>query len=412
MTLNFNYSDLSLHSKLANFARDLIDLLVSLTYSISGSKIARVAQKKQLLIIRPDAIGDFIIFTGILPSIRELYPNQEWEITLLGSQEYKSLAEFIRLGVISFEPVFDSFISINRPIFGRNLIYRFKFQKFLQNFSYDTVLYPVYSRTSDGDQLVFITNANEKIGIDGNCLNITEQRKQKNNSNYTRLISVKSGWPSEVERNVSFVKELGIDKSVDGIPRWKIPETIVDESMKLATSHGIKPPFTIFCPGASAKYRIWPAQKIASVIDYIWNKYRIPALICGTQADKIISVEIQKNLKGAKVACLCGSTDLAQLSALISSAKLCVTMDSSPAHLAVAVNTPTVCVIGGGHYKRFFPYGDPKLFRAATEELDCFYCDWKCKFDTPLCVKDISVSTVTREIDELMNVLDNSMKGE
>jgi hypothetical protein len=29
-----------------------------------------------------------------------------------------------------------------------------------------------------------------------------------------------------------------------------------------------------------------------------------------------------------------------------------------------------------------------------------------------LCVKDISVSTVTREIDELMNVLDNSMKGE
>lgn len=87
-------------------------------------------------------------------------------------------------------------------------------------------------------------------------------------------------------------------------------------------------------------------------------------------------------------------------------------MDSSPAHLAVAVNTPTVCVIGGGHYKRFFPYGDPKLFRAATEELDCFYCDWKCKFDTPLCVKDISVSTVVREIGELMNVLDNSMKGE
>jgi len=61
--MTLNYFDLPLHSKLANFARDLIDLLVSLTYSISGSKIARVAQKKQLLIIRPDAIGDFIIFS-------------------------------------------------------------------------------------------------------------------------------------------------------------------------------------------------------------------------------------------------------------------------------------------------------------------------------------------------------------
>jgi ADP-heptose:LPS heptosyltransferase len=394
---NFGFS---VNTIIADFARNCIDSLVRLTNS--DQKASQTTFKKQLLIIRFDAIGDFVLFTGILPAIRELYPNQEWEITILASKECKSLAEFVRSGVISFEPIFDSFIPIDRLAFSRNLIYRFKFQKFLQSFSYDTVLHPVFSRYAQGDQLVFISNANEKIGIDGDCVNITWQRKQKNNSNYTKLIPSESGWLLEITRNVSFIKGLGIDKLIDGIPRWKMPSTIVDESMKLATSHGIGTPFAVVCPGASATCRIWPAQKISSVIDYLWNEYRMPVLICGTQADKIISVKIQKNLKGAKVACLCGSTNLAQLSALISSAKLCVSMDSSPAHLAVAVNTPVVCVIGGGFYKRFFPYGNPKLFRAATEELDCFYCDWKCKFSTPFCVRDISVSTVIKEVDFLI----------
>jgi hypothetical protein len=41
----------------------------------------------------------------------------------------------------------------------------------------------------------------------------------------------------------------------------------------------------------------------------------------------------------------------------------------------------------------------------ATEELDCFYCDWMCKFNKPICVDDITVKTVTKEIDELMNII-------
>ena len=29
-----------------------------------------------------------------------------------------------------------------------------------------------------------------------------------------------------------------------------------------------------------------------------------------------------------------------------------------PLHIAVAAGTPTVCLMGGGHFGRFFPYGD------------------------------------------------------
>lgn len=394
---------LSLRTEIAWAIRDITDFLIEAIKSKQPPH--RSGNKKQLLIIKPDAIGDFVIFTGILPALRELYPTQDWKITLLGGKQCKTLAEFVQTDVISNEPVFDSFISLDKLSFNQNLFYRIKFKQALHKSYYDSVIYPVFSRSRDADQLVVTSYAEQKIGIEGDCSNIPFKNKLKNNRKYTKLLQPELGWLSEIERNISVVKFLGYEKQLDGIPNWKIPASIKDEIMQLVAAYGVRYPFAVVCPGASVDYRVWQADKVASVIDHLWDKYSIRTLICGGSGDKLISTDIQKHLKVANPVCLCGLTNLIQLSALISCAKLCISMDSGPAHISVAVNTPLVCVIGGGHYKRFFPYGDPNRFRAATEELDCFYCNWYCKFDTPLCVKEISIATVIREIDTLMNQL-------
>jgi len=389
----------SLKTEIGWTVRKSIDLLVKVT---PPHLLPRVSQKKQLLIVRIDAIGDFVIFTGILPYFRELYPAPEWEITLLGGQDTEIFAEFVTSDVISFEPVFDSFIPIDRFAFLRNLIYRFKFQKKMQKLFYDTIIYPVYSRSRDGDQLVNIINAKEKIAIDGDCRNIPSQLKKVNNKIYTKLIPSEEAWISEIERNVSFIKKLGIQNPIDGVPRWKIPADLVATSKKFLAEKKIQGDFSVVCPGASKTFRIWPPHKVAEVIDYLWVEYKLPTLICGSPEDKLISLKIQKFLKSAQIVCVCGETNLIELSALMSFAKMCITMDSGSAHIAVAVNAHLICIIGGGHYKRFFPYGNPNRFRAVTEELDCFYCNWNCKFEQPICVRDISVATAIKEIDNLM----------
>jgi ADP-heptose:LPS heptosyltransferase len=398
------YSHLKLlKTELAWLVRNSIDSLVAIT---PKQPIYHVSQKKHLLIVKTDAIGDFIIFTGILPYFRELYPISDWQITLLGSKENTKLSDFVKSDIISSKSVFDNFIAIDRLAFTRNLIYRFEFQKFLQNLSYDLVIYPVYSRSRNADKLISIINAPEKISIDGDCRNIPLNLKLKNNqTTYTKVINLEESYLSEVEKNVSFIQKLGIKTSIDGVPRWKIPPKMLIKYAEIIKSKGIESNFAVVCPGASANYRIWTPHKVAETIDYLWNEYKLAVLICGSSQDKSISLKIQNNLKSAKVACLCGETNLVELSAIMSCATLCITMDSGPAHLAVAVNAPLICIIGGGDYKRFFPYGDPKRFRAATEELDCFYCDWRCKFNKPICVENISVKTITKEIDELMNIV-------
>jgi ADP-heptose:LPS heptosyltransferase len=387
-----------------HFIERLLIWFISIT---PPKKVEEKSDKKKLLIIQFNAIGDFVIFTGVLPYFRELYPSLDWEITILASQEYTDIAKFLKMGVISDIPSYDNLITFNRLDFLRNLRYRYKFQRKIQKRLFDIVLFPNYSRNKRMDQLVRIINAPSKIAFEGKCefktAKVLAAKQKRDREIYTHLIKNIDVFQAETQKNVNFIRTIGFKEETDGVPRWQVPKKLVDS---LLESKGLNEDYIVICPGAFASHRLWPANKLAEVIDYLREKYKIAILICGSPSDKSLSQEIQKHLKNKdkdkEIRCLCGQTNLIELAALISSAKLSLTMDSGPAHISIAVNTPLVCVVGGGHYKRFFPYGDPRRFRAATKELDCFYCDWNCKFDKPFCVSDISVETVIKEVDFLL----------
>jgi hypothetical protein len=59
-------------------------------------------------------------------------------------------------------------------------------------------------------------------------------------------------------------------------------------------------------------------------------------------------------------------------------------------------------IVGGGHYGRFFPWGDPKLARVATKQMDCFGCNWQCKYETMRCIQEIAPESAARELAALL----------
>ena len=93
----------------------------------------------------------------------------------------------------------------------------------------------------------------------------------------------------------------------------------------------------------------------------------------------------------AKVRDLRGQTTLEELAQEIAQADLYLGVDTGPTHLALALGKPTVVVLGGGDYGRFFPYGQA---RVVTHRMDCFQCHWECKYDRALCLHDISPTSV------------------
>jgi ADP-heptose:LPS heptosyltransferase len=108
----------------------------------------------------------------------------------------------------------------------------------------------------------------------------------------------------------------------------------------------------------------------------------------------------------APVVRLAGKTDLLQLAAIFKHSVLYIGSETGPLHLAVAVGTPTVCILGGGHFGRFYPYGDLRKHRAVFQKMDCYHCNWECIYEVPHCIRDITVEaaweTVQRMFEEVI----------
>ena len=98
-----------------------------------------------------------------------------------------------------------------------------------------------------------------------------------------------------------------------------------------------------------------------------------------------------------------GRTTLPGLAAVLAHAELLVGNETSAIHIAAAVGTPAVCIVGGGHYGRFMPYlveedGRP-LPVAAVHRMGCFHCDWRCVYHPPKgtpvpCIEKVEVEDV------------------
>jgi hypothetical protein len=56
--------------------------------------------------------------------------------------------------------------------------------------------------------------------------------------------------------------------------------------------------------------------------------------------------------------------------------------------------------VGGGHFGRFFPYSP--LTSLVCLPLECYGCNWDCRFHTEHCVKDIAPQVIAKAITETL----------
>ncbi len=104
---------------------------------------------------------------------------------------------------------------------------------------------------------------------------------------------------------------------------------------------------------------------------------------------------------GVRTINLCGQTTIRQTAAIVKRSRLFVGSDSAVGHIACAVGTPNVIVLGGGHFGRFFPYS--ALTAVVCHPMKCFQCNWVCKFPRPYCIQNISSISLSEAIRKTLN---------
>lgn len=352
----------------------------------------QTSAEKKLLIIRIDAIGDFVIFSPMLKYYRELYLDHS--ITLLVNKVNQDLAQ-------RFNHV-DEVLTFERKKFISNVFYRRRLLLNIKKAVFNVTIYPVYSREPAGDCLVMASSAAERIGFDGDLTNISEKLKRRNDKYYTRLIKISADVVSELQKNKSFIELLGI-KAADHVPSLepsRDDETIAAEILIKA---GIKADtrFAVVCLGAGSGQRIWPMENFAQVISWLRREKNVESVICGSPSEKYL-VEKLKMIDEKPVCDIVGQTNLTTLAAILKKAAIYIGADTGPCHLAAAVGTSTACIVGGGHPNRFFPWGELTKNKIITYPLPCFGCLWICQYDHAKCVSAITAQQVIATIKEIM----------
>ncbi|MBE5789078.1 MAG: glycosyltransferase family 9 protein [Clostridiales bacterium] len=345
--------------------------------------------RHDIIFIRRDRIGDFILWLGCAQRIIE--QNKGRKITLICNQYTTEIAE--QLGIFdTVITITDSFRDIRKTIgiHGKEMIS------------------PVYSRT-DKDELISIAvMARKKIAVDGDRVNQQERCLYKTKI-YTDIIKTPEEVMPEIERNSFFCNAI-TDNS---------KEIWVADLSKLISERSISDEYYVINLGASVFWKRWPVERFVELAAIIVQQRKIKCVLVGSSNEYEISKQFIDMFSG-NILNLVGKTSLIEVINILAFASFVITNDTSTVHICAACQTKCFCVASAVHYGRFTSYpqigsnNEPNYYLG--KHRSCFgcclegnnmseVCKEKLRKKEPvLCIEEISTEKIGYDIVEYMSV--------
>ncbi len=305
--------------------------------------------KQKLLFIKIDALGDNIIFSSIIPFLKEKY-----DITVLCQNAFINLYNYSgieAIGLYSSDKLHDC-----NP---------------------DIVINAHFSRTEQSDFMAQIMGkkAKERIAFSGDCCNIYPDKKIEGDSFYSILLETKE--EQELYRYKAILNYLGVKVKRDDLKRqiFKKNKVAVEHSDYLEKLFSSFPgDYIVICPRPAYSYKSYPFwDKILEGLDIPFVALGLPPY----------------------------NTTILEAAEIIRKSKLVIGVDTGLLHMSVALNKPSIVLCGGGHWNRFFsPEDNVRIFSNHCEYRGC---NWLCKHNNFHCVKGINYIEVRNYLNEAIS---------
>jgi lipopolysaccharide heptosyltransferase II len=160
---------------------------------------------------------------------------------------------------------------------------------------------------------------------------------------YTHHIPVPTLDVHAVDRYLNVGPILGLDDGAADFS-FPIPAAASARIEQLLRGHGIAAtPLLVLAPGTVWETKHWGSGKFAEVARHFMQK-GFAATLIGSRRERAVCAEVAELAPGAVN--FAGETSLSELAALIRRSTICVTNDSGPMHLAVALGRPVASVFG------------------------------------------------------------------
>jgi ADP-heptose:LPS heptosyltransferase len=372
-------------------------IIIYFVYQIDGliGRICRGTTKKNTVaLVRVDFIGDFILWLPAAEKLRSIYPQSK--IILIANSSWSELAIDL--------PYWDEVIAINVKWFSfGKLLYRWRMIGYFASRGFQKAIQPTFSRSlSNGDSIVRATNAPVRIGSVGDFSNLSQQDANIANGWYTKLYPSEIGELQEIDRNLKIMSQIsGVNYEIT-LPRLELKGVVRGDLTKSLDK------YVAVAPGASWQGRCWSISNFIELIQFIFDRFDLEVVICGSYAEFDLCDSIKKQVPRAIN--LAGKTTLKEMAKILKGAILVIGNESSAIHLANAVDTQSFCILGGGHFGRFLPYPVEAIGIKPIplfKKMDCYQCNWRCTLSKTFsngapCIQGVSVNDVKVNVEQLL----------
>ncbi len=323
---------------------------------------------RNILIIKPGAIGDLLQMTPVIRSLAEAYPDARISL-LVGS---RSSADMFRYNS-----------RIHRTyVFDKEHTSPAAFLKFwgeLYRQKFDLVIN--FQRSNLRAWLLTAAALP--------CRVLVYRKRQTNGlhavTNYLDTLAPLGIKPSRLDLEMSTGPE---EKS---------------HAKKITASLGQPDtPLIALNPGASHPVNRWNVDSFAALADRLALDIHARVIVIGGPADVPLGDAIAASTKSRPLI-LAGKLDLLQLAAVLEECDLLVSGDTGPMHMAAAVGTRVLALFGAADPARTGPVGPGHIVLTATG-VSCVPCRSRTCNHIPsrACMDSLTVETVFAAIQEML----------
>lgn len=311
---------------------------------------ARDPDRPRVLIARTSAIGDTILTAPVACRLRDLFPRARiaWVV------EEKSAL------FVEDHPAIDEAIVLPRGWFTRPRDV-LALRRRLRPMRFDAAI-DCQGLTKTA-LACFVSGAAVRVGLRG------EHGRELSGWLNNRLVEPRTTHVTD--RSLELVAALVGDRGAGDPVRWDLPRVTAAEN-KIAVwlaKSGAAPDqgYAVINPGASWDSKLWEADRFAVLAARMGKELGLTSIVVwGGDRERGWAEQIVDGANGRAV--MAPSTSLHELAALLREARLVVSPDTGPMHLAVAVGAPTVGLFGATLPRDCGPYGPPHaaVMRATT----------------------------------------------
>ena len=345
---------------------------------------------KNILITKPSSLGDIVLALPALRVLRKSFP--EAKISWLIRPEFAQLIEN--------HPHLNEIITFDRKLLGKawfhpgafgalmSLIRKLRRSEFDVIFDFQGLFRTASLAWLSGCKLRFgMANARElatifythKVPQNIECIHMVDY--------YLKIIQAAGA------------SEFGVEFVFPQNPNAE------DSVSKLLASHGIQDDYAVLISGSAHQDKCWPPERFARLADKISSQYNLSIVATGSTSEASI-VEKVKEKANVPIASLAGQTSLSELVALLKHAKLVVSNDTGPGHIAAALGVPLVLIFGRANPIRLHPYRRKHCVMAIEPDGRGTTIN---NFDPKYDIRNITVEQVEQKIAEQLKELQDSL---